>query len=181
MLSQELLDRVAADVEQHVRESKGFEEEPGLNPLKPVDSVAAFAMAKLLTDRNAFDICLSVAPEGHVYGYFFQCLGAGILSVHVGYPPRRCEILDDLRPLRDKRVLILEDDVASGMTLRHVVGAVEEYKPKSLDLFLGRRKSCQVLENIDPAIRTVYLAEDHLDPSRRTEHEEQFASFFAVR
>jgi hypothetical protein len=179
MISQGLLEQVVAEVGKHVRESKGYETESWINPLTPVDSVAAFAMAKALTEQQLFDHCVSVAPEGHVYGYFFEkCFGASILSVHVDYPPRRCEVLDDLDPVRGKRVLILEDDVASGTTLRYVIGALQEYEPRSIDLYLGRPKDGQVLDHVDPAIGTVYLAEDHLDPHRRKEYEIQFVERF---
>lgn len=182
MVSQRVLERVLTDVDKHVRESKGYETESWINPLMPVDSVAAFAMAKLLTDQQLFDHCISVAPEGHVYGYFFgQCFGATILSVHVDYPPRRCEVLDDLDSVRDKRVLILEDDVASGTTLRYVVSAINEYQPRSVDLYLGRPKDGQVLDHVDPAIGTVYLAEDYLDPNQREQYESQFTAFFETR
>lgn len=181
MVPQLLLDRVAANVAEHVRISKGYEEESMLNPLTPMDSVAAFAMAKLLTQGEMFDYCVSVAPEGHVYGYFFTFFSASILTVHVDYPPRRCDPLDDLQVIRDKRVLILEDDVASGTSLRHVVQALLEHQPVTIDLYLGRRKSCQTLENIDSAIRIVYLAEDFLDPSRREEDEAEFLKFFEYK
>jgi hypothetical protein len=179
MVSRALLDRVAADVDKHVRESKGYETESWINPLTPVDSIAAFAMAKILTEGNAFDYCVSVAPEGHVYGYFFEkCFGASTLSVHVDYPPRRCEILDDLSAIRGRRVLILEDDVASGTTLRYVIAALMQFEPATLDLYLGRPKDGQVLEHVDPAIEVVYLAEDRLDPRQREQYESQFVQFF---
>jgi hypothetical protein len=84
MISQELLERVVADVRRHVRRSKGHEEGPWVNPLAPADCVAAFSMARLLTGRGLFDHCIAVAPEGHVYGYFFERLGVPVLSVHVG-------------------------------------------------------------------------------------------------
>jgi hypoxanthine phosphoribosyltransferase len=114
-----------------------------------------------------------------VYGYFFErCFAASMLSVHVGYPPRRCEVLDDLEVVRDKRVLILEDDVASGTTLRYVASAINEYGPQSLDLYLGSPKESQVLDHIDPAIGSVYLAEDYLKPEQREERESQFVAFF---
>jgi hypothetical protein len=148
--------------------------------LTPIDSVSAFAMARFLTEENVFDVCVSVAPEGHVYGYFFERLGASVLSVHVDYPPRRCEILDDLELIRDRRVLILEDDVASGTTLRHVVNALMFYQPDSLELFLGRHKDSQILDSIHPAISRVYLAEDCLDPDLRDEYEMVFIEFFGT-
>jgi hypothetical protein len=47
-----------------------------------------------------------------------------------------------------------------------------------MDLYLGRPKDSQILEHVDPAIGTVYLAEDHLDLRRRDEYEEQFMQFF---
>lgn len=178
MVPPQLMERVVAEVTSHVRASKGYEEESFINPLTPVDSVAAFAMAKMLTEQHAFDVCVSVAPEGHVYGYFFQQFGAFILSVHVDYPPRRCEILDDLEVIRGKRVLILEDDVASGTTLCHVVNALTTYEPQSMNLFLGRRKDSQVLDSIHPAIGKVFLAEEHLDAEPREEYEMLFVSFF---
>jgi hypothetical protein len=113
MILQELLERVLSEVDKHVRASKGYETESWINPLAPVDSVAAFTMARVLTEQHLFDVCISVAPEGHVYGYFFEkCFGASILSVHVDYPPRCCHVLDDLDAVRGKRVLILEDDVS---------------------------------------------------------------------
>ncbi|MDG2223312.1 MAG: phosphoribosyltransferase [Rubripirellula sp.] len=178
MALQEQLERVTASVDQHVRASKGFEEESWINPLTPVDCVAAFAMASMLTEENRFDQLVAVAPEGHVYGYFFEQLGNPILTVHVDYPPRRCEVLDDLCGLRDQRVLILEDDVASGTTLRHVIGELKQHRPKSIDLYLGRGKDCQIIEFIDPEISTTYLAEDHLDPNDRADHEARFIQFF---
>ena len=182
MVPQEVLDGVLDEVGTHVRESKGYETESWINPLTPVDSVAAFSMAEVLTERGVFDYCVSVAPEGHVYGFFFeQCFNAAVLSVHVDYPPRRCLVLDDLDCLRGKRVLILEDDVASGTTLRYVVRALQQYEPQSLDLYLGRPKDGQVLEHVDPAIGTVYLAEDYLDPSQREENEARFVAFFGQR
>lgn len=181
MVSQELLDRVAVEVGRHVRASKGYETESSINPLTPVDSIAAFTMARELTEEGLFDVCVAVAPEGHVYGYFFELFGATVLSVHVDYPPRRCVVLDDLDVMRGKRVLVLEDDVASGTTLRLVIGAFLEHQPRSINVYLGRPKDAQILDNIDPAIVTVYLAEDRLDPCRRGEYEMKFTEFFERR
>jgi hypothetical protein len=178
MVSQELLERVVADVRRHVRRSRGYEEGPWVNPLAPADCVAAFSMARLLTGRGLFDHYIAVAPEGHVYGYFFERLGVPVLSVHVGYPPRRVEVLDELAVIRDGRVLLLEDDVVSGMTLRLVADALGQHGPRSLALYLGRRKEDQILENVPPEVSAVYLAEDHLRPAERGQDEAEFAAFF---
>jgi hypothetical protein len=180
MISQQLMEKVLWDVQQHVRKSKGYEQGPWVNPLVTADSVYAFAMAHLLVERKVFDYCVAVAPEGHAYGYFFERLGASVLAVHVDYPPRACAALDDLAPLRGQRVLIVEDDVVSGLTLRLVVSALRRYKPRSLDLFLGRPKADQLLENVPPEIGTVYVAEDTLDPRLRGVYELSFAAFFSI-
>lgn len=179
MVPAALIDRVVADVRQHCRQSKGYEAAPYVNPLVPVDCVSAFNMARLLIEQRMFDHYVSVAPEGHVYGYFFQRLGQPVLSVYVDYPPRRFAALDDLSPIRGGRVLILEDDVVSGITLRLVTRALQEHQPRSLSLYLGRFKEDQIIENVCPEIETMYLAEDHLDPRRREEYEAEFIQFFA--
>ena len=179
MISQQLVEKVTSDIRQHVRQSKGYEEGPWVNPLVPVDCVHAFMMARLLVDRKVFDYCVAVAPEGHVYGYFFERLGASVLAVHVDYPPRKCEVLDDLSLFRGRRVLILEDDVVSGLTLRLVVSTLRLYQARSLDLFLGRHRTDQMLENVPPEIGTVYVAEDYLDPRLREDYESSFVTFFS--
>ena len=66
MVTPQLMERVVAAVTSHVRASKGDEEESFINPLTPVDSAVAFAMAKMLTEQNAFDVGVPVAPEGHI-------------------------------------------------------------------------------------------------------------------
>jgi hypothetical protein len=68
MVLSRLLNDVVADISRHVQMSKGYETESFVNPLTPVDCVSAFMMAKTLTERDLFDVCVSVAPEGHVYG-----------------------------------------------------------------------------------------------------------------
>ena len=179
MVEQDLLRDVAARVESHVRSSKGFEEESFVNPFTPVDSVAAFAAARRLMAERSHDVCIAVAPEGHVYGFFFEHFGANVLSVHVGYPPLECTALDDLSGIRGLRVLVLEDDVASGTTLRLVLDAIQAVAPTSVDLFLGRPRQQQVLEHIDARIGTTYLAEDFLQEEQRLDCEVEFVKAFA--
>ncbi len=180
MLKRELLDRVIAQVHEHCKRAKGYEEGPWVNPLVPTDCVSAFMMARLLTDQEAFNHYVAVAPEGHVYGYFFERLGARVLSVHVDYPPRRCELLDDLSILCGSNALILEDDVISGGTLRLVIDALNQYTPLSLALYLGRQKVDQQLEAVAAEIDRVFLAEDYLNPELREQYEEEFTDFFSV-
>jgi hypothetical protein len=76
-------------------------------------------------------------------------------------------------------VLLLEDDVISGESLRLVVAILAPLGPRALALYLGREKEDQQLHNVLPTIEAVYLAEDHLDPADRARHEAEFAEFFA--
>jgi hypothetical protein len=181
MLDPQLAERVTADILRHVRTSKGYEEGGWVNPLVPADPVAVLAMAARLIEESVFDYSVAVAPEGHVYGYFFEQLGATVLSLYVDYPPRRCEVLDDMAAIRDQSVLILEDDVVSGLTLQLVVKMLKRFSPASIDLYLGRRKEDQILENVPSDIRTIYVAEDWLDPAMHREYAARFVEFFAHR
>src|SRR5947199_5468655 len=104
MIPRDVLDRVLTDVRKHCH-ARGYREGPGVNNFVPHDCVAAFGMARLLTGTERFDHYLAIAPEGHIYGYFFECLGVEVLSVFTDYPPSRCESADDLSVLRDGRVL----------------------------------------------------------------------------
>jgi hypoxanthine-guanine phosphoribosyltransferase len=88
-------------------------------------------------------------------------------------------VLEDLSVAQDHSVLILEDEVVSGVTLLQVVDGLKEYGPRSSALYLGRRKEDQQVERIAPEIDRVFLAEDHLDSSLRVQSEYAFASYFA--
>jgi hypothetical protein len=177
MVSREVRDRVLAEVRRHC-EARGYREGAGVNNFVPHDAVAAFAMARSLTGSGQFDRYLAIAPEGHVYGYFFGCLGADVLSVFTDYPPTRCETADDLTVLKGSRVLLIEDDVIGGRTLRLVVEHLRQYAPASLALYLGHTRGIQHLRNVPPEITATYLAEDHLDWGRRRDDEQSFVEYF---
>ena len=177
MVPQDLRDRVLADVRRHC-EAKGYHEGPSVNNFVPHDAVAAFAMAGSLMGSSLFDHYVAVAPEGHIYGYFFEQLGAKVLSVFTDYPPTCCESLDDLSVLKGGRVLLIEDDVIGGRTLRLVVAHLRQFSPASLALYLGHTKGIQHLQNIPQEMAAVYLAEDYLDESERDANQKSFAAFF---
>lgn len=180
MVSNQLLNAVLADVRRHC-EAKGYREAPGVNNFVPHDPVAAFAMAKLLTKAN-FDVYLAIAPEGHIYGYFFERLGVPVSSLFVDYPPTSCTAEhDDLGVVRGKNVLLIEDDVRSGRTLGLVIEHLRLYGPHSLHLYLGHGKGVQVLENVPRDIRKVYVAEDLFSWDTLQELEPEFERFFAGR
>src|SRR5262245_9750285 len=97
MVPRQLLDAVFADVRRHCQ-AKGYREGPGVNNFVPHDAVVAFGMAKLLAAER-FSRSVAIAPEGHIYGYFFERLGVPVLSVFTDYPPTRCSAEDDLRAI----------------------------------------------------------------------------------
>jgi len=180
MSLQLVLDRVAAEICRHCA-AKGYVSGPNWNPLTPADSVAALAMARWLVGSRQFDEFVVVAPEGHVYGYFFERLGVRVLSVFVEYPPKSIQLVDDLAAIRGKRVLLIEDDVVSGVSLELVVRELAKFAPLSLSLFLGRDKDSHQLQNVPSAIFRTHLAEDHLDPAERPRFEREFMEFFGSK
>ena len=169
-------EHVLAVVKRHC-EAKGFSEGPGVNNFAPHDGVAAFAMARLLV-REGFDHFIAVAPEGHIYGFFLERLGSTVFSVFADFPPTRCQSVEDLAIIHGGRILVIEDDVASGRTLRLVVGHLGQFAPGSLSLYLGHTRGIQRVENVPDTIEEVYLAEDLLDPADRGKHEEDFVRSF---
>jgi hypothetical protein len=177
MVSTWLHERVAEAARDHCA-AKGYARGRNWNPLTPQDSVAALAMARDLTGSGAFDHYIAVAPEGHVYGFFFERLGAQVLSIFVDYPPTRVESADDLAVVRGRRVLLIEDDVVSGLSLELVTTEIAQHEPNSVSLYLGREKDSQQLQNIPSQIDRVYLAEDGLDPTGRGRYELEFFDFF---
>jgi hypoxanthine-guanine phosphoribosyltransferase len=89
--------------------------------------------------------------------------------------------VDDLSVMENRRVLILEDDVVSGITLQLAMGAFASYKSAEVALYLGRRKEDQFLDNVPSTISQIYLATDTLDAASRSKYEQQFIEFLKTR
>jgi hypothetical protein len=176
MVARQLLDAVLADVRRHC-ETRGYREGPGINNFVPHDAVAAFGMAELLV-ADGFDRYLAIAPEGHIYGYFFERLGVPALSVFTDYPPTRVTDEDDLRLIEGRQVLLIEDDVIGGRTLRLVVEHLRQFSPGSLALYLGHTKGIQHFRNVPAAIERVFVAEDSLTLDAQPDLERRFKEFF---
>jgi hypothetical protein len=173
-----LVKQVARQAREHCAR-RGYIDGPNWNPLEPQDPVAALAMARSLIGSGRFDHFVAVAPEGHAYGFFFERLGARVGSVFVDYPPREVTEAEGLFEVAGRRVLLIEDDVVSGVTLALVVAAVEAHRPASVSVYLGRRADGQFPQNVPASVAAVFLAESHLDPTDRPGHEAEFVRFFA--
>lgn len=158
--------------------AKGYTHGPNWNPLEPQDPVAAFAMARWLVGLERFDHYVAVAPEGHAYGFFFERLGVAVGSVFVDYPPTGVTEADGLTVVAGKRVLLIEDDVISGVSLGLIFGAMLARRPASVSVYLGREAAFQFPENVPVGAEAVYLAETHLNPADRPRHEAEFVSEF---
>ncbi len=142
-------------------EEKGYREGPGVNNFVPHDAILAFGMARhLVRDVDGFDHYLAVAPEGHIYGYFFEQFGVKTMEVHVPYPPDDIKVIDDLSVFRGQRVLLIEDDVLSGKSLRLVVAELLRHEPTQIHLFLGHSRGIQHLENVPVEISRTYLSDE---------------------
>lgn len=147
------LDAVRAHVHR-----RGYREGEGINNFVPHDPVAAFGMAGYLLREHAHDVYLAVAPEGHIYGFFLEQLGARVDECWVDYPPTVCRLDLPAARVAGKRVLLIEDDVASGRTLRLVLAALLPLGPAAVDLYLGHSSGVQRLRNVPPEIGHVFLA-----------------------
>jgi hypothetical protein len=177
VVSTHLLEQVTEEAHGHCA-AKGYVRGRNWNPLTPYDSVAALAMATYLIGLRAFDQYVVVAPEGHVYGFFFERLEAQVLSIFVDYPPTRVDFVDDLSLVHGRRVLLIEDDIVSGNSVKLVMKELARHEPRSVSLYLGRQKNSQQLDNVPSQIDAVYLAEDVLDPAGRGRYESDFIAFF---
>jgi hypothetical protein len=85
---------------------------------------------------------------------------------------------DDLPAVAGKRVLLIEDDLVTGTSLRLLVAALQPHGPAWVALYLGRRADSQFPENAPPPITSIYLAETHLNPAHRAEDEADFLRVF---
>lgn len=161
-------------------ESQGYREGPGVNNFVPHSARHAFGMARRLIAER-FDRYVAIAPEGHIYGFFFERLGQPVESIDVDYPPTRATTGVDLATMAGQSVLLIEDDIIGGRTLRLVVEALRAHGVRALALYLGHSAGIQHLSNVPNAITRVYLAERDLDDTPTLGREfTEWASAFGV-
>lgn len=131
----------------------------------PHSYTTAFRTVLELMAGDSYDVALIVGPEGFAYEPIFHDLGLPTLSVNVPeskYAGRRSlREIEDLAGLKGKRVLVVEDDVRSGATLRRVLRSVAPHHPADLGLFLGLPGSRQVMESIPKIFRKVFVSDEY--------------------
>ena len=179
MQTKSIYTAVCEDVQRHCM-AKGYREGNGVNNFIPHDAIASYGVAKLLAGK--FDRYVSVAPEGHIYGYFLERMGISVLSVFTDYPQTCCTSDDDLTVLENKRILLIEDDVISGKTLQLVVDYIKQFNPASLALYLGHNIGIQHLSNVPREIEreSIYVAERSLNQKDWMNLENEFLEFFKL-
>ncbi|MBF0105997.1 MAG: phosphoribosyltransferase [Deltaproteobacteria bacterium] len=123
-------------------------------PTIPQSYTAAFLTAQAAFE-DGYDVALIVGPEAFSFEPLFVDLGISTVAVNIpeiDYDgDRTLTILDSLSKLKGKKVLVVEDDIRSGATLRALVKGLQPALPKKLGLFLGLPIARQRLESI-PAI-----------------------------
>lgn len=131
---------------------------------------ALAAMATLLSPdvRNHYNIALIVGPEGFAYEPILDSIGMPAIAVNIPEAdPNGARTIqkfkgEALSRLSKRKVLIIEDDVRSGATLR----ALLEILPtnvKEFGLFLGSSPAYQTLSNIPDAITRVHGTPDSME------------------
>ena len=128
----------------------------------PHSYTAAFRAAKAALKGN-YDVALIVGPEGFAYEPIFKDLGISTVAINIPEDSfggaRTMAAFDDLAALQGKRVLVVEDDVQSGATLKKILVETALHAPKSWGLYLGLASQYQQKDNIPPAFRKVYVAD----------------------
>ncbi len=128
----------------------------------PHSYTAAFRAAKA-AQKDSYDVALIVGPEGFSFEPIFQDLGIPTVAINIPEDSfggaRTMKAFDDLAALKGKKVLVVEDDVQSGATLKKILEAAASHAPRSWGLYLGLASQYQKKDNIPPVFQKVYVAD----------------------
>ena len=143
----------------HDRGLKLAEEHEAQHEYSPHSYTAAFHTAKRAL-ADGYDAALIVGPEGFSFQPIFEDLDVPTVAINIPEADfdgeRTLVAFDDLSQLKGKRVLVVEDDVRSGATLKKVLEALEGHRPAHLGIFLGSYSFAQKKENIPAEFKDVY-------------------------
>lgn len=135
--------------------------------LYPLDIWASLYFIHKIVAENKFDFGICIAPEALRYAALFELFRLPILAVFMddSNPSRDFRILDNLEPIRQKDIIVIEDDVVTGKTLKIFLGEVKYYSPKSISLFLGNPMRFQKGLNCIPhnRFKHIYVVPDSIE------------------
>lgn len=144
----------------------------------------AFTSARRIVESGVVDIGLSVEPEGCGYSYFFELHGLKVLHVFADFDGKggiEYRETEDLAVLRGKRVLLIEDDVRTGQTLRAVLANIVRLDIAKLEIFLGNGTFYQNTSALPPPISRFYLNRGEEDINLYDAEDRAFVSFVEQR
>ncbi|HPN54483.1 MAG TPA: phosphoribosyltransferase family protein [Candidatus Moranbacteria bacterium] len=132
----------------------------------PSYPLTAFEAAREAVKKE-FDVALIVGPEGFAYEPYFIDLGLPTLAINIPESKenetRTLTSFDDLSVLKNKKVLVVEDDVRTGATLQKIIEHIKPYAPAQLGLYLGQPAVFQKTESIPSDFSEIYMAKSYDD------------------
>ncbi len=139
--------------------------------------------------REQYDLCVAIAAKGLRAGYFFELFGMPLIIADTHLRRRGQERsytehrwLGEIEPawIRDKRIIVVDNDIVTGRTLKRVAKELSRFDPKSLAVALTDSvmdSPCLVrnLDNVPAKYEKLHLC-SHYDPMKLGE-----ATNFALR
>lgn len=129
----------------------------------PHDYLASFETA-VSAAKEGYDYALIVGPEGLAYAPMFLDLGIPIKVVNIPESTgskRSFKAFFKMRELKNKRVLVVEDDIHTGLTLKKLLEKFGKNTPAKLGLFLGSNPYHQWEYNIPPEFQHIHMTSRH--------------------
>jgi len=98
-----------------------------------------------------YDLGIEIAIDGLYLGYIFQLYGFPTKAVKVGRKGKGAtwQPLDEInfKDIKNKKLLILDNDVVTGRTLNRTVRELSKFSPKYMDLLLIFEKTYLTVED----------------------------------
>jgi orotate phosphoribosyltransferase-like protein len=115
-----------------------------------------------LLNKKSFDVAVGIAREALTYSCLLEQLGGKVINLLIKEEEDRAYYpLDDLSVIKDKRVLVLEDDVVTGKTIQKVHEILLKNKPASLELYIGNMLDYKTIK--DETFNLRYLLPDQIE------------------
>jgi len=138
--------------------NKGYPEEFSFHSLTQASIIA-------LDLKGEHDIGVGIAKGGMSYSLMFSLMGLPtvLAEAHTRYGRDEFKWLDevDASMFKDKRVIIFEDTIGEGNTLKKVMREIKKYGPKQIDILFSLPRFSNYKEAIPwQDLTNVYYAED---------------------